>query len=188
VLEAIPEPQAVALGGALALRPARAQERFAVGAATLSLLGAYAEQRPVAVLIDDAHWLDRSSGQALLFAIRRLLADPIAVLIAVREGEESLLDGADLPTLRIGGLSREEAATLLDGLAPGAAGRLHEATAGNPLALLELADDAAELALAPEGAPFLAPAPDLARVPAPGPIARRVRAPRAVARGHQRHG
>jgi DNA-binding CsgD family transcriptional regulator len=158
MLETIPEPQAVALGGALALRPAQAQERFAVGAATLSLLAAYAEQSPVAVLIDDAHWLDRSSAQALLFAIRRLLADPIAVLIAVREGEPSLLDDADLPALRIGGLSGEEAAALLDGVAPGVAARLHEATAGNPLAMLELADDTGELALAPDGAPLLVPA------------------------------
>ena len=59
----------------------------------------------MAVLVDDAHWLDDSSAQALLFAFRRLVADPIAVLLAVREGEPSLLDGADLPTLRIGGLS-----------------------------------------------------------------------------------
>ncbi len=61
---------------ALALRPGTGQERFAVGAATLSLLAAYAEEAPVAVLIDDAHWLDGSSAQALLFAFRRLVADP----------------------------------------------------------------------------------------------------------------
>ena len=100
MLDAIPEPQAIALEGALALRRGPAQERFAVGAATLSLLAAYAEEEPVAVLVDDAHWLDGSSAQALLFAFRRLVADPIAVLIAVREGDPSLLDGADLPTMR----------------------------------------------------------------------------------------
>jgi DNA-binding CsgD family transcriptional regulator len=158
LLDAIPRPQAVALEGALALRPAPAQERFAIGAATLSLLAAYAEQGPVAVVVDDAHWLDGSSAQALLFAFRRLVADPIAVLLAVREGESSLLDGADLPTLRIGGLSSGDAAALLPGLAPAAALRLHGATAGNPLALLELEPDAHELALAPEGAPVLIPA------------------------------
>src|SRR5271156_2194402 len=70
MLEKVPEPQAGALGGALALRPGPAQDRFAIGAATLSLLAAYAEQGPVAVLIDDAHWLDESSAQALLFAFR----------------------------------------------------------------------------------------------------------------------
>jgi DNA-binding CsgD family transcriptional regulator len=158
MLDKIPEPQAVALEGALALRPGLAQERFAVGAATLSLLAAYAEQGPMAVLVDDAHWLDGSSAQALLFAFRRLVADPIAIFIAVREGEPSLLDGADLPTLRLGGLSSDEAATLLRALGPAAAERLRDATGGNPLALLELASDASDFALAPEGAPLLLPA------------------------------
>src|SRR4051794_39577780 len=63
LLERIPRPQAEALEGALALRPAQGQERFAVGAATLSLLAAYAEDGPVAVFVDDAHWLDGSSAQ-----------------------------------------------------------------------------------------------------------------------------
>jgi DNA-binding CsgD family transcriptional regulator len=155
MLERIPPPQATALESALALRPGTVHDRFAVGAATLSLLAAYAEQAPVAVLIDDAQWLDGSSAQALLFAFRRLLADQIAVFIAVREGEPSLLDGADLPTLRLAGLSSEEAALLVGGLAPEAARRLHGATAGNPLALLELAADAQDMAFAPEGAPVL---------------------------------
>ena len=106
-------------------------------------------------MIDDAHWLDASSAQALLFAFRRLVADPIAVLIAVREGEPSLLDGADLPTLRIDGLSRDECAALLDGMAPETVRRLHDATAGNPLGMLELAADMGDLVLAPDGAPLL---------------------------------
>ena len=186
MLDKIPAPQAAALEGALALRPGAAQERFAVGAATLSLLAAYAEEAPVAVLVDDAHWLDGSSAQALLFAFRRLVADPIAVLIAVREGEPSLLDGADLPTLRVGGLTSDEAATLLPGLPPAAAARLHGATAGNPLALLELAPDAQDLALAPEGAPLLVSAQDLGRVPAAGRRARRRRPARSGAGRDQR--
>ncbi len=151
----IPPPQAVALEGALALRPGLAQERFAVGAATLSLLAAYSEKAPLAVLIDDAHWLDASSAQALLFAVRRLVADPIAALIAVRDGEPSLLDGADLPTLRIGGLNGDESALLLHELAPETVRRLHDATAGNPLGMLELAGDEGDLVLTPEGAPLL---------------------------------
>ena len=155
LLDQIPPPQAVALEGALALRPGSAQDRFALGAATLSLLAAYAEQGPVAMLVDDAQWLDGSSAQALLFAIRRLLADPIAVLIAVRDGEPSLLDGAGLPMLRISGLTSDEAAGLMPGLPPDAVTRLHQATAGNPLALLELADDPGDAMLAPEGAPVL---------------------------------
>jgi DNA-binding CsgD family transcriptional regulator len=155
MLERIPQPQAIALEGAFALRPGPAQDRFAVGAATLSLLAAYAEQGPVAVLLDDVHWLDGSSAQALLFAFRRLVADPIAVLLAARDDEPSVLYDADLSTIRVGGLSSDEAAALLDGVAPAVTGRLHVATAGNPLALLELADDSSELAFAPEGAPLL---------------------------------
>ena len=84
-LDRIPEPQRAALEGALALRPATAQDRFAVGAATLSLLAAHAEDAPVAAFVDDAHWLDGSSADALLFAMRRLVADPIAVVVAVRD-------------------------------------------------------------------------------------------------------
>ena len=112
-MDRIPAPQASALAGALALGPARAQDRFAIGAATLSLLSASAEEGPLALLIDDAHWLDRSSAEALLFAARRLLADPIALVLTVREGEPSLLDGADLRTLRMAGLDRSDATELL---------------------------------------------------------------------------
>ena len=157
LLDKIPAPQAAALEAALALRPAAAQDRFAVGAATLSLLAAYAEQAPVTVLVDDAQWLDGPSAAALLFAFRRLVADPVAVLIAVREGERSLLDWADLPVIRLGGLSLDEAALLTPGLSPAAVRRLHQATAGNPLALRELAADAGDqdLMLAPEGAPVM---------------------------------
>jgi DNA-binding CsgD family transcriptional regulator len=157
LLDQIPVPQATALEAALALRPAAAQDRFAVGAATLSLLAAYAEQAPVTVLVDDAQWLDGPSAAALLFAFRRMVADPVAVLIAVREGEPSLLDGADLPVIRLGGLSLDEAALLDPGLSPDVIRRLHQATAGNPLALRELAADAADrdLMLAPEGAPVM---------------------------------
>lgn len=157
LLDKIPAPQAAALEAALALRPAAAQDRFAVGAATLSLLAAYAEQAPAAVLVDDAQWLDGPSAAALLFAFRRMVADPVAVLIAVREGESSLLDGADLPVLRLGGLSLDEATLLVPGLPADAVRRLHQATAGNPLALRELAADAGDgdLMLAPEGAPVM---------------------------------
>src|SRR4051794_2000159 len=154
-LDAIPGPQAAALSGALALGPATAaQDRFAVGAATLSLLSAYAEERPLALLVDDAHLLDGSSAEALLFASRRLLADPIALVLAVREGEPSLLDGADLRVVRVTGLDRSSSARLLgEGVADEAVKRAHRATGGNPLALLELAPEADRLAGLPGDGP-----------------------------------
>jgi DNA-binding CsgD family transcriptional regulator len=144
-LDHIPAPQAAALAGSLALGPAVSQDRFAIGAATLSLLAAHAEQHPLLVAVDDAHQLDGPSAAALLFAARRLVADPIAVVFAVREGEPSLLDGSDLPVLRLGGLDEDAAAQLLPRAGGRAVRRMHEATGGNPLALLELAAEVAEL-------------------------------------------
>ena len=157
VLERIPQPQREALEGALALRPANAQDRFAIGAATLSLLAAYAEGAPVAAIVDDAHWLDGSSADALLFAMRRLVADPIAVIVAVRQEEPSFVDDARLPTLHVLGLDRDAAAALVG---EAAVDRLYAATAGNPLALLELAPEAARLA----ELPIDMPAPIVGRV------------------------
>jgi DNA-binding CsgD family transcriptional regulator len=155
-VDRIPAPQASALGGALALSPASARDRFAIGAATLSLLSASAEEGPLALLVDDAHWLDRSSAEALLFAARRLLADPIALVLTVREGQASLLDGADLRTLRMAGLNRSDAAQLLLSRADvpnDLLERLYRATGGNPLALLELAPEAPGLLRLPSDAP-----------------------------------
>jgi DNA-binding CsgD family transcriptional regulator len=155
-LDSLPEPQAAALESALALRPARATERFAVGAATLSLLAAYAEEQPVVVVVDDVQWLDGSTADALLFAVRRLLAEPIAVVLAAREGEPSFLGRGDLPVTRLGGIDAEAATLLVRDRAPGAtpafAARLHRETGGNPLALLELAGERL-----PAGAPDVPP-------------------------------
>ena len=142
-LGSIPRPQAAALESALALRPAQAEDRFAVGAATLSLLAAYAEEEPLVVLVDDVHWLDGSTADALSFAVRRLLAEPVAVVLTARTEAPSLLDDAGLTALRIEGLDAEAAAELVRATAPDAtpalAARLQRETAGNPLALLELA-------------------------------------------------
>src|SRR3954467_433830 len=113
-LDRIPPRQAEALSGALALGPpATGTERFAVGAATLSLLSLFAEEAPLALIVDDAHLLDGSSAGALLFAARRLAADPIGLVPAVRGGEPSLLDGADLRALHLPGLDRRDAGLLV---------------------------------------------------------------------------
>jgi DNA-binding CsgD family transcriptional regulator len=154
-LDRIPEPQAAALAGALALAPATAGDRFAIGAATLSLLSACADDEPLALLVDDAHLLDGSSAGALLFAARRLIADRVAIVLTVREGEPSLLDGADLRLLHVVGLGRTAATELLaETNAPTAAfERLYLATGGNPLALLELARDSEPVPALPGEAP-----------------------------------
>ncbi|GAA1548373.1 helix-turn-helix transcriptional regulator [Kribbella lupini] len=137
-LDRIPPPQKAALEAALALTtPGDSTGRFAVGAATLSLLCRYAEQAPLAVLVDDAQWIDRPSAEALVFAARRLVADPIVLLIAAREGESHPLAEADLPVLRLDGLGLDDARELV-GRRTADVAQVHRMVGGNPLALLEL--------------------------------------------------
>ena len=152
----LPGPQRVALEAALGLAPAAAAEPHLVGAAALGLLAALAEERPVVILADDVQWIDGPSASALTFAARRLLADAVAVLLAVRAGEPSPIDGAGLEELVLGGLAAEPARALLAAhaarpVAADTAGWLHSATRGNPLALVELAAEAPRLRPGPVG-------------------------------------
>ena len=151
-LDRIPAHQASALRGALGLERGTAEERFLVSAACLTLLSEIAERRPVLCLVDDAHWLDSASAEALLFAARRLEADRVAMLFSAREGDVRRFDAADVPSLVVAGLDGETAAELLSRVAGEAAEpvrrRLIELARGNALALVELpsALSAAQLA------------------------------------------
>jgi DNA-binding CsgD family transcriptional regulator len=150
-LDALPAPQGQALGVALALRPGEGIDRFAVGAAALTLLTRLSEQQPLAVVVDDAHLVDRASQQALVFVMRRLLADALIVLAAARTDDPCEFVADDLPRLEVTGIDLAATRDLV--LAGRAQGRSHEATAriaalaeGNPLAILELAADPAAAA------------------------------------------
>jgi predicted ATPase len=81
-LETLPEAQAAALRSVLGLEAARSRDRFSIGAATLALLAAAAERKPLLVIVDDAQWLDAASTDALCFAARRFVADRIALVAA----------------------------------------------------------------------------------------------------------
>ncbi len=162
-LARIPAPQRDALAAALALTSGAAGDRFAVGAATLSIICRYAETAPLALLVDDVHLLDRPSAEALLFAARRLVADPIAFLASARTGEPHPLAGADLPLLTLTGVdlaaARELVGSRSERVVPAElVERLHRTVAGNPLALLELAGDLEHLERTPPGAPVPVPA------------------------------
>ena len=74
----------------------------------LSLLAEAAEEGPLVCLVDDAHWLDRVSAQTLAFVARRLLAERLALVVAVREGTEHEFDG--LSSLFVPGLDRDRRA------------------------------------------------------------------------------
>jgi hypothetical protein len=144
-LGALPEPQQAALCVALGLSSGPAPDRFLVALAALSLLAEVAAERPLLCLVDDAQWLDAASGQVFGFVARRLLAESVAIVFAVRGvgGSNSEPELADLPELVLGGLADEDARALLATVIPGrlderARDRLIAETHGNPLAILEL--------------------------------------------------
>ena len=112
-LDEIPPQQADALRSALGLSAAGTYDRFTICAATLSLLAAAAESKPLLVLVDDAQWLDRATSDALLFAAKRLVADSAAILLAVREGGERSFEAPALEYLELRPLRCEEAERLL---------------------------------------------------------------------------
>src|SRR5919206_3631318 len=113
-LDEIPSVQAEALRGALALGPAAAHDRFTVPAAVLSLLAVAAEERPVLAVIDDAQWLDEPSIEAFLFAGRRLGADGVAMLGALRDSTPAArMEVPWLERLAIGPLAEDEAREVL---------------------------------------------------------------------------
>ncbi|WP_121433913.1 helix-turn-helix transcriptional regulator [Actinomadura pelletieri] len=142
-LDALPAQQAAALRSAFGLAPGPVPDRFLIGAATLTLLSELATDRAVLCLVDDEHWLDPASLDALLFAARRLNADPLAVIFAVRDTARPFPDRG-LETVRLDGLERAEAADLVAAHAPGLTvpvrDRLLDEAGGNPLALVELAN------------------------------------------------
>src|SRR3954451_12751670 len=96
-LDDIPEVQARALRGALALGPATPHDRFTVPAGLLSLLAVAAEEQPVLVAIDDAQWLHQAPPEGVPFAGRRIGAEGIAMLGALREGTAAA--GLEVPWL-----------------------------------------------------------------------------------------
>lgn len=139
-IDDLPLVQAAALRGALALAEAQGVGRLYIGAAILSLLAAASDEHLVVCVVDDAHWLDQASADALTFAARRLEAEGVAVLFAARDP----FDATGIAELQISGLSAEDAAALVAShaghpVAPDVAERLAAATDGNPLALVDLA-------------------------------------------------
>jgi DNA-binding CsgD family transcriptional regulator len=145
-VEQLPEPQRVALSTAFGMVSGPAPDRFLVGLAALTLLTEAAVSRPVLCVVDDAQWLDRVSLEVLGFVARRLLADRVGMIFAVRDGERPAdpLDG--LTPLAIGPLADDTALELLAAAAGRPVGqragrRIVEQAAGNALALVEFGSE-----------------------------------------------
>jgi DNA-binding CsgD family transcriptional regulator len=136
----LPPAHAEAIRNALAMS-ANPTNPLAVGAATLDLLAHAAERQPVLVAVDDAQWIDDPTARALGFALHRLHADRVAGLVTVRAGQQSPLGEMGFAEVDLSGLDADATYELLSSSAPIArevADRCHAASAGNPLALIEI--------------------------------------------------
>jgi hypothetical protein len=152
----LPAPQANALGVAFGISTGDPPDRFLIGLAALSLLAEGARDQPLVCLIDDAHWLDHASAQALAFVARRLEAEGVVLVIATRP-DEGGITWLRCPRLNVRGLARSEAEALLEStITSPLDGRVRERilaeTRGNPLALVELPRwfSSTELAFGPQ--------------------------------------
>lgn len=117
-------------------------DRLLLAVATLALLATVAEDEPLLLVIDDAHWVDPTSGRALSFALRRLLADRVATVMARRPTEQERIPGPWEHLLLDGLDERHVAELLLDATGvsspPSVVATIREATLGNPLAVSHL--------------------------------------------------
>ena len=140
----LPGRQAQALPGALGLAAdPGAPDPLLTGVAVLTLLSDLSERSPVLVVADDAHWLDRSSLDALAFAGSRLDAERVVLLVGARGQAPPPGFDRGFPELHLEPLSAADAGRLLDGQPRPPRGRARAQVlaqaAGNPMALIELA-------------------------------------------------
>ncbi|HEY4631298.1 MAG TPA: AAA family ATPase [Blastococcus sp.] len=141
-MTALDGQQARVLSVALGLDDGPSPERAEVCAATLSLVRAASVSRPLLVVVDDLHWVDRASAGVLGFLARRSGDSRIGFLGTTRSDVPTFFDLAGLPEREIGPLDDDASAALLRSRFPELASsvirRLLEEAGGNPLALLEL--------------------------------------------------
>ena len=159
--ERLPQPQREALETAFGLSTGSPPDRFIVDLAVLGLLSEAAEERPLVCVIDDAQWLDNASSLTLAFVARRLLAEAVGLILAVRQAAEvEELNG--LPELLLGGLGETDARALLNSAWPGPVDeavltRVLAEARGNPLALLEFPRSMTSAVAGGFGLPEVAP-------------------------------
>jgi DNA-binding CsgD family transcriptional regulator/tetratricopeptide (TPR) repeat protein len=137
----LPAIQREALEVCLALSAGPPRGSLAVCAAALGVLTAAADQSPLVILVDDFQCLDAESAQILLFAARRLVDEPLAIVLAVRVEPDVAMPDTGLPMLSLTGLSTDECGQLAKAMnvtvSPQKLASLVSSTGGNPLAVRE---------------------------------------------------
>jgi hypothetical protein len=160
-IQRIPGPHKDALQSAFGLDRGSPGDRFFIGMAVLALLSDAAMKNPVLCVVDDAHRLDTASLDALGFTARRMVADRLAMVFAVREEDPRSAALQGVARVELHGLAEHPALELLEETVDGpldaaVARRIVAETEGNPLALTELARE-----LSPEQLAGSEPIPDL---------------------------
>ncbi len=162
LIDDLPVPQRQAVTVALGMKTGPPPDPFLVGLACLTLMSRAAEAHPVLCAIDDANWIDAESALVLAFVARRLYADRVGMIVALKDDGES---GAfeQLPTIQVGGLPDDAAADLLQSVAAARldselVDRILADTGRNALALVEIGsnfthEELAERAYRPEPMP-----------------------------------
>lgn len=150
-LASLPAPQQQALAVALLrAEAARPPERRLVGTALLSLLRDLAADGEVVLAVDDVQWLDSPSAGAIEFAARRLIHEPVRLILSVRTGpaegpvlediaRSGKLERLELGPLSVASLHRIVADHLGHTFPRPTLVRIAQASAGNPLHALEIA-------------------------------------------------
>ena len=145
--ERLPRPQLLALEAALMRTDVEGEpvQPLALSLGVLEVIRSASAARPLAIGIDDAGWLDESTGGVLRFALRRLGPEPVVVITTMRRGDAAPiptvladLDPAKVARIDVGPLGAREIDALLEeeaGLAlpPAAHRRANRASEGNPL-------------------------------------------------------
>jgi DNA-binding CsgD family transcriptional regulator len=138
----LPGPQHAALRAAFGIEKAPAPEPLLMCLAALELLSKTAAVAPLLVLIDDAQWLDDQTADVLTFVARRVEAEPIVMLFALRDSFPTRVEQAALTELHVSPLNAAASASVLDAntpeLGPAIRRRVLAEALGNPLALREL--------------------------------------------------
>ena len=192
--EQLPAPQARALRVAFGEEDGASIEPFLVAVATLSMLTAAAEESTVLCVVEDAHWLDSATADALLFCARRLGADRVLVFFSARDEAANPFRPDGIPELQLTGLDPAAARELLDQRlgerarwrSPNGSSRRAAATHWHCWSCPPSSARAARRVLATAGA--AAPHhPCRAGLPRPQPAAAAASTVAAAARGRRRH-
>ncbi|WP_218010763.1 helix-turn-helix transcriptional regulator [Herbidospora mongoliensis] len=149
---ALPARQREAVQVASGLADGPPPDRFLVGLGVLGLFAAAAADLPIVCAVDDAHLLDQESLDVMAFVARRVGVEPVALLFAARDEQDITSRLAGVPELLLEGLSQESATALLTRslatpIDPASAAAIARATGGNPLALIDLAEESLDTAL-----------------------------------------